>query len=98
MNFEQQEVEEPVQAQDYDGQYDEFDDMDGDHGVAQEIQEQLPPVVNHGQMQGANMNAQDENLYNQDQQEWQVGQGPPRNDQLGYQQNQQGVQHNPQNQ
>ena len=68
MDFEQQEFEEPEQAQNYDGQYDEFGDMDGEHGVAQEIQDQLPPVVNHGQIQGANLNAPDNNIYNQEQQ------------------------------
>ena len=97
MNLEQQGAQEPVQDQDYDGYYDEFGDIDGDHDVAEEIQQQLPPVVNHGPIQGANMNAPGENLYNQNQQEGQGGQEPPRNDQVGYQQNQQGVQNNPQN-
>ena len=64
MNFEQQGIEEPEQAQDHDGEYDEFGDIDIDYGFAEEIHEQWPPVVNHSQIQGANMNAQDENLHN----------------------------------
>ena len=68
MNFEQQGVEVPEQEQNHDDQYDEFGDIDGENGFAQGIQNQLPPVVNHGQIQGANLNAPNDNLYNQKQQ------------------------------
>ena len=98
MDFDQQELQEPVQAQENNGQYDEFGDMNGGHGFVQEIQEQLPPVVNFVEMQGENMNAPDGNFYNQGQQEVQNEQGAPGNNQEMYQHDQQGAQHNPQNQ
>ena len=98
MNLEQQEPQEPAENQVLQDQWDEFGYLNEGEVPEQVVQEQIPPVVNFGQMDQNYDNPVDEIVNNQEQGYVQPMHGGqvPQNEQHGWQYEQQGQQNNQQ--